>query len=98
MYGDENNKRLTGVHETSSIDTFSYGVGNRAASFRIPTSTAHANGQGYIEDRRPASNMDPYTVGAMLVDTGVLSESLAGDLVAAYKKWDAWRQTELPAQ
>lgn len=38
VYGDDNQKRLTGIHETSSCDTFSYGVANRAASFRIPTS------------------------------------------------------------
>ena len=75
LYGDDNQKRLTGIHETSSIQQFSYGVGNRAASFRIPTSTAHANGKGYIEDRRPASDIDPYLVSAMLVDTGVLAES-----------------------
>lgn len=72
LYGDDNQKRLTGIHETSSMDSFSYGVGNRAASFRIPTSTAHANGKGYIEDRRPASNIDPYLVSAMLVDSGIL--------------------------
>ena len=66
------------------MDQFSFGVGNRAASFRIPTSTAHANGKGYVEDRRPASNIDPYLVGAMLVDTGVLEESLADDLKAQF--------------
>jgi len=37
LYGDDNNKRLTGHHETSSMEKFSYGVGNRAASFRIPS-------------------------------------------------------------
>jgi glutamine synthetase len=47
---------------------FSYGVGNRAASVRIPTSTA-AEKKGYIEDRRPASNIDPYLVSAIIVDT-----------------------------
>ena len=69
IYGEDNDQRLTGDCETSSMDTFSYGVGNRAASIRIPTSTAHANGKGYIEDRRPASNMDPYLVCALIVDT-----------------------------
>lgn len=77
LYGDDNQKRLTGIHETSSMAEFSYGVGNRAASFRIPTSTASANGKGYIEDRRPASNIDPYLVTGMLMDTGVLAESHA---------------------
>merc|ERR1719275_255237 len=91
LYGDDNQKRLTGHHETSSMDQFSFGVGNRAASFRIPTSTAHANGKGYFEDRRPASNIDPYLVGAMLVDTGVLAESLAGDMKKAFADWKVWR-------
>ena len=71
LYGDDNQKRLTGIHETSSMENFSYGVGNRAASFRIPTSTAHDNGKGYVEDRRPASNIDPYLVCGMIVDTGI---------------------------
>ena len=91
LYGDDNQKRLTGIHETSSMDKFSFGVGNRAASFRIPTSVMHANGKGYIEDRRPASNIDPYLVGAMLVDSGVLAESLSADLREAYEAWRVWR-------
>ena len=91
LYGEDSNKRLTGHHETSSMEQFSFGVGNRAASFRIPTSTAHANGKGYVEDRRPASNIDPYLVSAMLVDTGVLAESKAGDLRAAFAAWRAWK-------
>ena len=91
LYGEDNNKRLTGHHETSSMEQFSFGVGNRAASFRIPTSTAHANGKGYVEDRRPASNIDPYLVSAMLVDTGVLAESKAADLRASFAAWKAWR-------
>lgn len=84
LYGDGNHRRLTGIHETSSINKFSYGVGNRAASFRIPTSTAASNGAGYVEDRRPASNIDPYLVSAMLVDTGVLKESASGPLKAHF--------------
>lgn len=72
VYGDDNQKRLTGHHETSSCHVFSYGVANRAASFRIPTSTANAGGKGYIEDRRPASNIDPYVVGALVADTSLL--------------------------
>jgi len=94
LYGDDNDQRLTGIHETSSMNEFSFGVGNRAASFRIPTSTAHANGKGYIEDRRPASNIDAYLVGAMLCDTGILSESLADDLKNAYNNWVKTRDPE----
>mmetsp|Transcript_39227 Transcript_39227/g.28374 ORF Transcript_39227/g.28374 Transcript_39227/m.28374 type:complete len:191 (-) Transcript_39227:68-640(-) len=95
VYGAGNDKRLTGHHETSSVDQFSYGCGNRAASFRIPTSVMHANGKGYIEDRRPSSNVDPYVVGAMLVDTGILGEekSKAAELLAHYAVWSEWLKT-----
>ena len=84
---------MTGQHETSDIREFSFGVGNRAASFRIPTSTAHANGKGYIEDRRPASNIDPYLVCAMQVDTGILDVSKAEPMIKQFEAWKAWRET-----
>ena len=94
LYGDDNQKRLTGIHETSSMDTFSFGVSNRAASFRIPTQVAHDNGKGYIEDRRPASNIDPYIVGAMLVNTGVLETDESENLIKQFQLWKSWRETE----
>lgn len=81
IYGEGNEKRLTGHHETSSMHKFSYGVGNRAASVRIPTSTMHANGMGYIEDRRPSSNMDPYVVCAMIADTTLNVESKIAPMI-----------------
>ena len=92
VYGD-NKERLTGHHETSSCDVFSYGVANRGASFRIPSSTAADNGKGYIEDRRPASDIDPYVVGALIADTSLLEESKAGEMLAHYTKWVNWRKT-----
>lgn len=67
-YGEGNDKRLTGKHETASINQFSYGVGNRGASIRIPSSTKK-NGKGYFEDRRPAANCCPYTVTSLIVNT-----------------------------
>lgn len=70
VYGD-NSKRLTGTHETSSPDVFSYGVANRTASIRIPIFINKA-GKGYFEDRRPASNADPYLVSAKLAETILL--------------------------
>ena len=79
LYGAGNDKRLTGEHETSSCDVFSYGCGNRAASFRIPTQTMHDNGKGYVEDRRPASNIDPYIVTGAIYDTGVLGACGKGE-------------------
>ena len=57
------------------MDKFNYGCGNRAASFRIPTSVMADNGKGYIEDRRPASNVDPYVASAIIFDTGVNADS-----------------------
>jgi glutamine synthetase len=87
LYGEDNHKRLTGIHETSSFSEFSYGTGNRAASFRIPTQVRNENGKGYVEDRRPASNIDPYVVGGIIYDTGVLDSAKSAPLVEHYNKW-----------
>ena len=59
-YGVDNDKRLTGKHETSSIESYSWGESDRTASIRIPLSTIQNNGRGHLEDRRPAANIDPY--------------------------------------
>ena len=87
LYGEDNDQRLTGIHETSSFKKFSYGVGNRAASFRIPTQVRHDNGKGYIEDRRPASNIDAYLVGAIIADTSILDKTLADPLIEHHTKY-----------
>ena len=71
VYGEDNAQRLTGHHETANISTFLSGVANRGASIRIPRPVAAA-GYGYFEDRRPASNMDPYKV------TGIIAETIIG--------------------
>lgn len=68
VYGSDNDQRLTGLHETQSIDAFSYGVSDRGASIRIPVNTAQS-WKGYLEDRRPASNADPYLIAARIVQT-----------------------------
>ena len=68
IYGAHNEERLTGLHETCSIQDFRYGVSDRGASIRIPMQTAN-NGYGYLEDRRPSANMDPYKVCAALIET-----------------------------
>lgn len=68
VYGAHNDERLTGYHETCSIHEFRYGVSDRGASIRIPMATANAR-KGYLEDRRPAANMDPYKVCAILLET-----------------------------
>ena len=69
-YGRDNKLRMTGQHETSSFDTFTHGVADRGASVRIPHDT-FTNKAGYLEDRRPASNMDPYVVTRLIMETCV---------------------------
>lgn len=68
-YGSGNEERLTGLHETQHIDTFSYGVSDRGASLRIPISVIEGGWKGYIEDRRPASNGDPYRITRRIIET-----------------------------
>lgn len=67
-YGEDNNKRMTGHHETASFDKFTYGVGSRNTSIRIGYET-YKNRTGYFEDRRPASNIDPYLTTSILFET-----------------------------
>ncbi len=69
VYGADNDQRLTGKHETQSIDQFSFGVSDRGASIRIPVATVEEGWKGRLEDRRPASNSDPYKVAAEIVKT-----------------------------
>lgn len=69
VYGADNHLRLTGLHETQSIDKFSYGVSDRGASIRIPVYTVEHNWSGYLEDRRPNSAADPYKVAARIIKT-----------------------------
>ncbi|XP_059055121.1 glutamine synthetase 2 cytoplasmic isoform X2 [Achroia grisella] len=71
--GKDNERRLTGLHETASINDFSAGVANRGSSIRIPRLVAEEK-KGYLEDRRPASNCDPYAVTDALMRTCILNE------------------------
>ena len=74
-YGPGVERRLTGLHETAPWTEFSYGVSNRGASVRIPWQV-EVEQKGYLEDRRPNSNCDPYTVTRLIVETccGALAE------------------------
>jgi len=67
-YGKDNNKRMTGHHETASFDKFTWGIGSRNTSIRIGYDT-YKNKKGYFEDRRPASNIDPYLASSILFET-----------------------------
>ena len=74
VYGKDNEMRMTGKHETSSYDKFTWGVADRTVSVRIPRS-AFVEQSGYLEDRRPGANADPYNVAARLVQTTVIESS-----------------------
>lgn len=87
LYGADNEQRLTGRHETASSDSFSSGVANRGASVRIPRSVAK-EGFGYFEDRRPASNIDPYLV------TGIMVETICGSIPDADMAKEFLREVE----
>jgi glutamine synthetase len=67
-YGSDIEHRLTGLHETAPWNEFSYGVSDRGASVRIPWQV-EVDKKGYIEDRRPNANMDPYVVTRLITDT-----------------------------
>jgi glutamine synthetase len=68
VYGAGNEERLTGTHETSSMEKFTWGVADRSASVRIPSQVKY-EGWGYIEDRRPAGNVDPYLATAVIMNS-----------------------------
>ncbi|WP_339738159.1 glutamine synthetase beta-grasp domain-containing protein [uncultured Sunxiuqinia sp.] len=69
VYGAYNDQRLTGLHETAAITDFSYGISDRGSSIRIPVGTVEDGWKGRLEDRRPASNGDPYKIGAVIIKT-----------------------------
>jgi glutamine synthetase len=69
VYGPDNHLRLTGLHETQSIDKFSYGVADRGASIRVPHSFVNNGYKGYLEDRRPNSQGDPYQIASRILKT-----------------------------
>ena len=68
VYGEGNADRMTGSHETASMEKFNWGIADRGCSVRIPRQCAAA-GKGYFEDRRPASNADPYQITGIIMET-----------------------------
>jgi len=86
-YGSDNNLRLTGKHETQSIDKFSWGVSDRGASIRVPKVVGET-WKGYLEDRRPGSNADPYRILNVISESLKLSEELDTTLHAMYNDVD----------
>ncbi|MEL6922979.1 MAG: glutamine synthetase beta-grasp domain-containing protein [Bacteroidota bacterium] len=98
VYGASNDERLTGLHETQSIDKFSYGVSDRGASIRIPLGV-DTSWKGYLEDRRPASNADPYLVTARIIQTveeGMKPKKKSGKKKASSKKKTSPKKKSTP--
>jgi glutamine synthetase len=69
VYGPDNHLRLTGLHETQAIDKFSYGLSDRGASVRLPVNFIKNGYKGYLEDRRPNSEGDPYQIVSQVLKT-----------------------------
>lgn len=69
VYGPDNHMRLTGLHETQSIDKFNYGLSDRGASVRLPVNFIKDGYKGYLEDRRPNSQGDPYQIASRILKT-----------------------------
>ena len=82
VYGPDNDKRLTGKHETAPWNRFSYGVADRGASIRVPHSFVNNGYKGYLEDRRPNSQGDPYQIASQVLKT-VASVSTAAPMSSA---------------
>ena len=81
VYGPDNHMRLTGKHETAPWNKFSYGVADRGASIRVPHSFVKNDYKGYLEDRRPNSQGDPYAIASQVLKT--ISEVPVGKASAA---------------
>jgi glutamine synthetase len=82
VYGPDNDKRLTGKHETAPWNKFSYGVADRGASVRVPHSFVNNGYKGYLEDRRPNSQGDPYAIASQILAT-IASVPTEGKVSAA---------------
>lgn len=83
LYGEDNIKRLLGGFEAPKYEQFSWGVMSRSSSVRIPQQTAD-DGKGYYEDRRPAGNVDPYIVSALIFSATCLGGVYIKELEEQY--------------
>ena len=92
-YGSDNHLRLTGKHETQSIDKFSWGVSDRGASIRVPKSVGET-WKGYLEDRRPGSNANPYKVLQIISESLELAKDLDETLHVMYDNIDTTKLSE----
>jgi len=93
LYGEGNERRLSGGYETSSYDKFTYGVMSRKASVRIPQMTKD-NGRGYYEDRRPSANVDPYIAASLIFSATCLGGIHIEEFETQYEKFREERKKQ----
>ena len=93
VYGDHNDQRLCGRFETSSLEKYGFGAGHRGQSIRIPTTTIHEK-KGYFEDRRPAANIDPYVVAAVILDGVAFNGEKFATLEKRYDEFQKWKHEQ----
>jgi len=86
LYGEGNEKRLVGKFETARIDEFTYAVGHRGTSVRVPLACKLKN-KGFYEDRRPAANVDPYLCTSIMLDTTCLKSKYNQNILTAFKRF-----------
>lgn len=92
-YGSDNHLRLTGKYETQSIDKFSWGISDRGASIRVPKSVGET-WKGYLEDRRPSSNANPYKIMLSVSNSLKLAEELYNTLHNMYNEIDITKSSK----
>lgn len=85
LYGEGNDLRLKGIFDAPDINKFEYGVMDRKASVRIPSTTKENKG-GYYEDRRPAANVDPYIAMSLIYSVTCLEDNIIPEITNQYKK------------
>ncbi len=86
LYGEGNQFRLQGSHEASVYNKFNFKECSREVSIRIPL-LVKERGSGYLEDRRPASNIEPYLVLSIIIDSCLLDSEFCDDILYEYKKF-----------
>jgi len=97
VYGSDNDMRLTGKHETQSIDKFSWGIADRGASIRVPRDTAK-EWKGYLEDRRPASNANPYEIIREIIKSLNMADELYKTHLKMYSNVDTTHFEEMASK
>ena len=69
VYGPDNHLRLTGLHETSRSTSSTTASPTAAPPSASRTASCNNGYKGYLEDRRPNSQGDPYKIASQILKT-----------------------------